>query len=106
MLKRLALEMKKITEMGVQVAIVVGGGNIMRGKFASDIGLPRVEADKMGMLGTMINALAVCGACENNGLHAHMQVQLNVLRYVRSLIIVNYQSIRKRWNCCLWWRYR
>ncbi len=80
MLKRLALELKKVTEMGVQVAIVVGGGNIMRGKFAAEIGLPRVEADKMGMLGTMINALAVCGACQENGLHAYMQSAVECTR--------------------------
>ncbi len=80
MLKRLAVELKKVTEMGVQVAIVVGGGNIMRGKFAADIGLPRVEADKMGMLGTMINALAVCGACQENGLHAYMQSAVECTR--------------------------
>ncbi|MDI9540620.1 MAG: UMP kinase [Bacillota bacterium] len=92
MLKRLALELKKITEMGVQVAIVVGGGNIMRGKFASDIGLPRVEADKMGMLGTMINALAVCGACENNGLHAHMQSAVECTRVCE---IIDYRKAIK-----------
>lgn len=80
MLKRLALQLKKVTEMGVQVAIVVGGGNIMRGKFAAEIGLPRVEADKMGMLGTMINALAVCGACQENGLHAYMQSAVECTR--------------------------
>ncbi|MGI6608150.1 MAG: UMP kinase [Erysipelotrichaceae bacterium] len=80
LLRRLALELKKVTQMGIQVAIVVGGGNIMRGKFASDIGLPRVEADKMGMLGTMINALAVCGACEENGLHAYMQSAVECTR--------------------------
>ncbi|NLZ75275.1 MAG: UMP kinase [Erysipelotrichia bacterium] len=80
MLKRLALQLKKVTEMGVQVAIVVGGGNIMRGKFASEIGLPRVEADKMGMLGTMINALAICGACQENGLYAYMQSAIECTR--------------------------
>ncbi|HPX32721.1 MAG TPA: UMP kinase [Erysipelotrichaceae bacterium] len=89
MLKRLALQLKKVTEMGVQVAIVVGGGNIMRGKFAAEIGLPRVEADKMGMLGTMINALAVCGACQENGLHAYMQ---SAVECTRVCDIINYRK--------------
>lgn len=89
MLKRLALQLKKVTEMGVQVAIVVGGGNIMRGKFAAEIGLPRVEADKMGMLGTMINALAVCGACQENGLHAYMQ---SAIECTRVCDIINYRK--------------
>ena len=89
MLKRLALQLKKVTEMGVQVAIVVGGGNIMRGKFAAEIGLHRVEADKMGMLGTMINALAVCGACQENGLHAYMQ---SAIECTRVCDIINYRK--------------
>ena len=69
----IAEELKQINALGVEVAIVVGGGNIIRGKFAQQMNLPRVEADKMGMLGTMINALAVMGGLENNGVKAYMQ---------------------------------
>ncbi|MBQ6655471.1 MAG: UMP kinase [Erysipelotrichaceae bacterium] len=69
----IAEELKLVVARGVQVAIVVGGGNIIRGKFAQKMNLPRVEADKMGMLGTMINALALMGGFEQNGLHAYMQ---------------------------------
>lgn len=72
-LQELAKELKKVADSGVQVAIVVGGGNIMRGKFAKDMGLPRVEADQMGMLGTLINALAIKGACEFVGQRAVVQ---------------------------------
>ena len=71
--KSLAEEMKEVLAMGVQVGIVVGGGNIIRGKFASQLGLPRVQADKMGMLATLINALAVQGALEINGVPAYVQ---------------------------------
>ena len=73
LLKSLAEEMKEVLAMGVQVGIVVGGGNIIRGKFASQLGLPRVQADKMGMLATLINALAVQGALEINGVPAYVQ---------------------------------
>ena len=72
--------MKEVLAMGVQVGIVVGGGNIIRGKFASQLGLPRVQADKMGMLGTLINALAIQGALEINGVPAYVQSAVEVPR--------------------------
>jgi len=72
-LASIAEELKQVVAQGVQVAIVVGGGNIIRGKFAKEMNLPRVDADKMGMLGTMINALALVGAFQQNGLKAYMQ---------------------------------
>ncbi len=68
----IAEELKKVTAAGVQVAIVVGGGNIIRGKYAKEMNMPRVEADKMGMLGTLINALGLAGAFENAGLPAYV----------------------------------
>ena len=80
LLKSLAEEMKEVLAMGVQVGIVVGGGNIIRGKFASQLGLPRVQADKMGMLGTLINALAIQGALEINGVPAYVQSAVEVPR--------------------------
>lgn len=80
LLKSLAKEMKEVLAMGVQVGIVVGGGNIIRGKFASQLGLPRVQADKMGMLGTLINALAIQGALEINGVPAYVQSAVEVPR--------------------------
>ena len=72
--------MKEVLAMGVQVGIVVGGGNIIRGKFASQLGLPRVPADKMGRLGTLINALAIQGALEINGVPAYVQSAVEVPR--------------------------
>lgn len=58
-LKQAALSIKKLHERNVQIAVVIGAGNIWRGKFASDIGFERVPADFMGMLGTVINAVAL-----------------------------------------------
>lgn len=55
---------------GVQVAVVIGAGNIWRGKIASYIGIERVPADYMGMLGTVINAVALAGALKKNGISA------------------------------------
>ena len=80
LLSELAEEMKEVTPMGVQVGIVCGGGNVIRGKFADELGLPRVNADKMGMLGTLINALALQGAFERHGLKAYVQCAVEVPR--------------------------
>lgn len=79
-LQPLALQLKKVVESGTQVAIVVGGGNIIRGKFASKLGLPRVQADKMGMLGTLLNALALQGACDQIGLNSVVQCAIEAPR--------------------------
>lgn len=78
LLKELADVLKKLTSQGVQIGIVVGGGNIIRGKFASQLGLPRVKADNMGMLATVINALALQGAFEANGLKAYVQTAVEI----------------------------
>lgn len=64
----LAREVKKVTEKGQQVAIMVGGGNIVRGAQIAGHGIHRVTADHMGMLATMINALALTDVFENEGL--------------------------------------
>jgi uridylate kinase len=64
----LAREVKKVTDKGQQVAIMVGGGNIVRGAQIAGHGIHRVTADHMGMLGTMINALALTDIFEKEGL--------------------------------------
>lgn len=63
----LAREVKKVSEKGQQVAIMVGGGNIVRGAQIAGHGIHRVTADHMGMLATMINALALTDVFENEG---------------------------------------
>ena len=67
-LNEVAMSIKDIVDNGVEVCIVVGAGNIWRGRIADTIGIDRSEADYMGMLGTIINAVAVKSALENNGL--------------------------------------
>jgi uridylate kinase len=71
--KRIANEVKEVHALGVQVAIVIGGGNIFRGIKASEEGFDRVSADHMGMLATVINALAIQDALEK--LHVFTRVQ-------------------------------
>lgn len=62
--RRIAREVKEVTELGVEVALVVGGGNIARGVQASAMGMDRASADYMGMLATVINAIALQDALE------------------------------------------
>ena len=56
--------MKEVVELGVEVAVVVGGGNIWRGKIGSEMGMDRATADYMGMLATVMNSLALQDALE------------------------------------------
>jgi uridylate kinase len=65
-----ALQIKEIASMGVQTAIVIGGGNIFRGLTGSGKGYDRVKGDQMGMLATVINSLALTSALESLGLRA------------------------------------
>ena len=63
----IASTIKSLHDMGVQIAIVIGAGNIWRGKLAQEIGIERVPADYMGMLGTVINAVAMSSALKRIG---------------------------------------
>lgn len=67
-LKEYANEIKEVVEQGLQLAIVIGGGNIFRGVSGAATGMDRVQADHMGMLATVINALALQSALENEGI--------------------------------------
>lgn len=72
-LQEYAHEIKSVVELGVQVAIVVGGGNIFRGLAGASQGMDRVQADHMGMLATMINGLAMQSALEEVGVKTRLQ---------------------------------
>lgn len=71
-LKQYALEIKKVADEGIQVAIVIGGGNIFRGSYAESIGIDRAQGDYMGMLATVINAMALQSALENLGVFTRL----------------------------------
>ncbi|MCI0430225.1 MAG: UMP kinase [Rhodospirillales bacterium] len=77
-LHRLAGEIKELVASGVQVAIVIGGGNILRGQGLAAKGIDRVTADHMGMLGTVINALALQDTLERIGLFARVMSAIRV----------------------------
>lgn len=85
-LKNVGSQIKTLTEMGVQVACVVGGGNIWRGAPASMKGMDRATADYMGMLATVINALALQDALESLGVTTRTQTAIE-MRQVAELYI-------------------
>jgi uridylate kinase len=72
----IAQEIARVRELGVQVAIVVGGGNIFRGVAASSQGMDRATADYMGMLATVMNALALQDALEKRGVQTRVQTAI------------------------------
>ncbi len=69
----IALRVKEVHDLGVDVAIVIGGGNLWRGRSGLDRGMDRATADYMGMLATVMNALALMDAMERMGLYTRVQ---------------------------------
>ena len=78
MLHRLAEEIQGLTQMGVQVALVLGGGNLFRGQQLASSGMHRVTGDQMGMLATIMNALAMRDSLERRGLKARVLSALSL----------------------------
>ncbi len=78
-LQEYAQDIKAITAKGIEVAIVIGGGNIFRGVAGASKGMDRVQGDHMGMLATVINGLALQGALEDEGIPTRLQsaIKLN-----------------------------
>jgi uridylate kinase len=78
MLKYVADEVRPIYDLGVQIAIVVGGGNIFRGVKATSFGMERTSADHMGMLATVMNSLALQDALEKQGMQTRVQTAISM----------------------------
>jgi uridylate kinase len=77
-LTRIATEILQVQELGIQVGVVIGGGNIFRGAGLARAGMDRVTGDHMGMLATLINALALQDALERVGAHARVMSALQI----------------------------
>ena len=77
-LKNITEEIKAAKDMGVEIAIVIGGGNILRGASLSSIGIERATGDYMGMLATVINALALQAALEQAGIPTRVQTAIEI----------------------------
>lgn len=78
MIKYVAEEVRSIFDLGIQIAIVVGGGNIFRGIAAASHGMDRVSADHMGMLATVVNSLAMQDALEKKGIQTRVQTAISM----------------------------
>lgn len=76
--RSVAEQVKEVVELGVEVAIVVGGGNIWRGKVGSEMGMDRANADYMGMLATVMNSLALQDSLENCGVETRVQTSIEM----------------------------
>ncbi|BDG35171.1 UMP kinase [Parageobacillus sp. VR-IP] len=77
-IQSIAKQVKEVAELGVEVAIVVGGGNIWRGKTGSEMGMDRATADYMGMLATVMNSLALQDSLENLGVETRVQTSIEM----------------------------
>ena len=85
-LQRMALQVREVRELGVQVAVVIGGGNIFRGLSGSKRGIERASGDYMGMLATIINALALQDALEKLGLATRVQTSITMSQIAEPFI--------------------
>ena len=75
---RMAEEIADVTRLGVQVAVVIGGGNIFRGVAGGSVGMDRATADYMGMLATVMNSLALADAMDKAGLTARVMSAIGI----------------------------
>ena len=73
-----AAEIKEVVDLGIEVAIVIGGGNIFRGLSGASKGMDRVQGDHMGMLATVINGLALQSALEDKGVQTRLQSAIKI----------------------------
>jgi uridylate kinase len=76
--QQIASQIHRVVDMGVQIAVVIGGGNIWRGLSAASKGMDRSTADYMGMLGTVMNALALQNALEQEGQITRVQTAIQM----------------------------
>ncbi|WP_432354998.1 UMP kinase [Sporosarcina sp. A2] len=77
-IKSVAIQVKEVLDLGVEVTVVVGGGNIWRGKVGSEMGMDRTTADYMGMLATVMNALALQDAIEKLGAESRVMSSIDM----------------------------
>ncbi|HEV7662049.1 MAG TPA: UMP kinase, partial [Chloroflexota bacterium] len=97
-LESIARQVSAVTERGVQVGMVIGGGNIWRGEPAAERGMDRATADYMGMLATVMNGLALQSAMERIGLHTRVQSAVTMTEvaepYIRRRAIRHFEKGR------------
>ncbi|RDU38575.1 UMP kinase [Neobacillus piezotolerans] len=97
-IKSIAEQVKEVAELGVEVAVVVGGGNIWRGKIGEEMGMDRATADYMGMLATVMNSLALQDSLEQLGIETRVQTSIEMRQvaepYIRRRAIRHLEKTR------------
>jgi len=86
MLKHYAAQIKELVDSGVEVAVVIGGGNIFRGLQAVESGIERVQGDYMGMLATVINGMALQSALESSGVYTRLVTAIDMKKIAEPYI--------------------
>ena len=74
----MALEIKEVHDLGIEIALVIGGGNLWRGEPAAEAGMDRVQADYTGMLGTVMNALVMADSLQQVGVDTRVQTAISM----------------------------
>ena len=104
-LDRMSLEIKQITKLGIQVGMVIGGGNLFRGAHLNAAGLDRVTGDHMGMLATVMNALSLQSSLEKINVPTRVQSAISMSQiaepYIRRKAIRHLEK-KKNCNICSW----
>ena len=85
-IKEMVKEIKEVHALGVEIAIIVGGGNIWRGITGAEMGMERAQADYMGMLATVMNSLALQDVLENNGVPTRVQTSVDMRQIAEPFI--------------------
>ena len=85
-IKEMVKEIKQVHDLGVEIAIIVGGGNIWRGVTGAEMGMERAQADYMGMLATVMNSLALQDVLENNGVPTRVQTSIEMRQIAEPFI--------------------
>lgn len=97
-IQRISAEIREVSDLGIEIAIVLGGGNIFRGAGLADSGMDRVTGDHMGMLATVMNSLALQDALEHENLHCRVMSALKINQvcedYIRRRAIRHLQKKR------------
>ena len=101
-IQRIAGEVAAVRNLGIEVAIVIGGGNIFRGEGLARAGLDRVTGDYMGMLATVMNALAIQDALESLDVHARVMSAIQIHEvcedYIRRRAVRHLEKGRDQWQ--------
>ena len=85
-IKEMVKEIKEVHALGVEIAVIVGGGNIWRGITGAEMGMERAQADYMGMLATVMNSLALQDVLENNGVPTRVQTSIDMRQIAEPFI--------------------